>query len=104
MSVKCVRLTNGEEIIAEVSELPDGKIGLRKPANIFLQPDNQGNVKVALMPLFPYAEKPEFVFPSSIVVTIFPPSNALYNEYNRAFGSGLVIPTIDLDKKQLITG
>lgn len=101
MSVMCLRLTTGEEVIAEVTDV-EGGVALRKPANIFLQPDGKGNVKIGLMPLFPYSEKPEFIFPASSIVTKFKPSKELFNEYSRIFGSGLVIPTIDLDKKQLI--
>lgn len=102
MAIKCVRLTTGEEIIADVTEHEKG-VTLSVPANIFMQPNGKGQVTVALMPLFPYAEKKEFVFPSSAIVVTFAPSKDLYNEYNRLFGSGLVIPTIDLDRKQLIT-
>lgn len=97
MGVKCIRLTTGEEIIATVKETELGWV-LEKPANIFMQPDGKGNVRVALMPLFPYAEKPEFVFPKSAVVTSFTPSAELYNEYSRIFGSGLLIPSIDTSK------
>lgn len=103
MAVKCVRLTTGEEIIATVKETERGW-ELEKPANIFMQPDGKGNVRVALMPLFPYAEVPEFVFPKTAIVTSFNPSTALYNEYSRIFGSGLLIPSVDVDeaKKLLI--
>ena len=101
MAVKCVRLTTGEEIIATARETENGW-ELEKPANIFMQPDGKGNVRVALVPLFPYAEKSEFVFPKSAVVTSFAPSTELYNEYSRIFGSGLLIPSIDIDKAKLL--
>jgi len=101
--VKCVRLTTGEEIIADVTE-HEGGMTLSVPANIFLQPNNKGQVTVSLIPLFPYAEKKEFVFPASSIVVSFHPSKELHNEYNRLFGSNLIIPTVDLDRKQLITG
>ena len=103
MAVRCVRLTTGEEIIASVRETENGW-ELETPANIFMQPDGKGNVRIALMPLFPYAEKPEFIFPKSAVVTSFEPSAALYNEYSRIFRSGLLIPSIDIDQSKLIVG
>ena len=102
MAVKCVRLNSGEEVIADVTEHENG-VTLGTPANIFMQPNGKGQVNVALMPMMPYAEKKEFNFPKSAIVLIFNPSRELYNEYNRLFGSGLVIPTIELDRKQLIT-
>lgn len=103
MAVKCVRLTTGEEIVAEVTE-HDGGYTLGTPANIFMQPDGKGNVNVALMPLFPYAEKKEFVFPKTAVVVVFNPSKALYNEYSRLFGGGLILPTLEVDTKELLKG
>ena len=101
MAVKCVALTTGQEIIGEVTE-HDGGVTLGTPASIFLQPTKTGQVGVSLLPLYPYAEKKEFVLPATAVLAIFNPSRELHNEYNRIFGSGLVIPTIDLDRKQLI--
>lgn len=101
MSVKCIRLTTGEEIIATAKETESGW-EVEKPANIFMQPDGKGNVRVALIPLFPYAEKPEFIFPKSVIVVVFNPSTSLYNEYSRIFGSGLLIPSIDVDSKKLL--
>lgn len=103
MAVKCVRLTTGEELIGDITE-HDAGITIGTPANIFLQPNGKGGLNVSLLPLFPYAEKKEFVFPKTYVVLMFSPNADLYNEYNRIFGSGLVIPTIDLDRKQLLQG
>lgn len=105
MSLKCVKLISGEEVIGEVTEHPDGtKITISVPANIFLQPNGKGQVTIALMPMFPYAEKKEFVYPASSVMCSFAPSRELFNEYNRIFGSGLVIPTIDIDPKSILMG
>lgn len=99
--VRCVRLTTGEEIICEFEETTD-KYTFTTPANIFMTPNGQGGLQIQLMPLFPYAEKKVFEFPKTAVVVVFNPSRELTNEYNRLFGSGIVIPTIDVNPRELL--
>ena len=92
--VRCIRLTTGEEIISDLTDTETGYL-LKTPANIFMTPNGQGGLQIQLMPLFPYAEKKEFEFPKSAVLVVFNASRDLTNEYNRIFGSGIVIPTLD---------
>ena len=100
MSTKCLRLTTGEELIAELTE-NDTSYTLKTPANIFMVPNGKGGIGLNLLPLFPYADSREFTFPKTAVVIVFTPSREMLNEYNRLFGSGIVIPT--LDSRELLT-
>ena len=89
--VKIVRLQTGEEIICKVG---DGKTKgtkcLKKPAIII--PVGQG--KIGLSPWIPYAEIADGVeVKDDNIMFITEPVEEFLNEYNTAFGSGLVVPT-----------
>ena len=95
MTVKIVRLTSGEEIIADVSEV-EGGFHLKSPALIL--PTGQGSI--GLMPWMPYADHNGGIeLKNSFVVFTIKPHDELINEYNTAFGNGLVVPP-----KQTVTG
>jgi len=95
MTVKIVRLTSGEEVIASVSEIEDG-IHLKSPALIL--PTGQGSI--GLMPWMPYADHDGGIdLQNSFVVFTIKPHDELINEYNTAFGNGLIVPP-----KQKVSG
>ena len=89
--VKIVRLQSGEEIICKVSEgSKKGTICLNKAAIII--PVGQG--QIGLSPFMPYATFPEkgLEVKDTHVMFIIEPVEEFLNEYNTAFGSGLVVP------------
>ena len=85
VSVKIVRLFSGEELIGEFDE---EKHTIKNP--VVMVPVN--NEKIAFQPWIPYSEDKEFQLKEEQVSVIATPSKTIVNEYNRAFGSGIVMP------------
>ena len=85
VSVKIVKLLSGEELIGEFDE---EKHIIKNP--VVMVPVN--NEKIAFQPWIPYSEDKEFQLKEKQVSVIATPSKTIVNEYNRAFGSGIVMP------------
>lgn len=89
MNVKLIRLVTGEMLLADTTVLHEqGSYMLSKPAWI-------AQVKAgefALVPWLPLAKKDEVTISSDKVIYCVEPETGILNEYNTAFGSGLVIP------------
>ena len=88
--VKIVRMGTGEEIIGKVTDNGDS-CTIKNPAIII--PAGEG--KIGLAPYLPYAEIKENgleVYKNHIMF-IANPMKEFVNEYNSAFGSGIVVPT-----------
>jgi hypothetical protein len=85
VSVKIVKLLSGEELIGEFDE---GTYTIKNPV-VMIPVDNQ---KIAFSPWMPYSEDKEFLLKETQVSVIATPSKTIANEYNRAFGSGIVMP------------
>jgi hypothetical protein len=87
--IKIVRLQTGEEIIAKCKENKDSVV-LKKMAIII--PAGQG--RIGLSPFLPYCDIPDegMTFNKKHVMFIVDPVSEFINEYNTAFGSGLVVP------------
>ena len=85
VSVKIVKLFSGEELIGEFDE---EKHTIKNP--VVMVPVN--NEKIAFQPWIPYSEDKEFQLKEEQVSIIATPSKTIVNEYNRAFGSGIVMP------------
>jgi|TARA_R100000008_G_scaffold83201_1_gene68324 hypothetical protein len=88
--VRVVRLQTGEEIICKLLDgSTDNTKLLKKPAIII--PVGQG--KIGLSPWLPYAEISDGIeIKESHIMFITEPVEEFLNEYNTAFGSGLVVP------------
>lgn len=93
MSVQCVKLITGEELIGEIPDnRNDSILKIKDPVGIHLIPNQSGQVNLALLPWLPYAEDHTFVISKdNIVVMPFTPSVDLLNRYNQMFGSGIQI-------------
>jgi hypothetical protein len=89
--VKIVRLQTGEEIIGKVTE-KDDTITLSNPAIII--PAGEGRIGIA--PYLPYCDDEELKkgleLSKQHVIFIVAPIGEFLNQYNTAFGSGLIIP------------
>jgi hypothetical protein len=104
-NVQIVKLTTGEEIIADISEAEIDTqqfIIMSKPAIIFMQPkgDSETEFGVGLAPYAPFAKEHKVpIFPSH-VVSLYEPEIQLKNEYNKRYGSGIIQPDL-INKKVL---
>ena len=89
MSVKLIRLTTGEMLLAETTILQEqGMYTLKKPAWI-------AQVKAgefALVPWLPLAKEDEVTLSADKIIYCLNPETGILNEYSSAFGSGLVMP------------
>ena len=89
MTVKVYKLIGGDEILAEQHSGSAEHYELKDPAAIVLQRTEQG-VGVALAPYMPYVEGNLNLMKAS-VAAVGTPNQQMINEYNRIFGSGIVV-------------
>lgn len=89
MTIKVIRLVNGEELIGKYSEAPT-HVTLDKVGVVQMIPTQKG-VNIGLFPFAPYAEEDSFEFSHDHIVTTFTPATDLLNNYNQMFGSGIQI-------------
>ena len=90
-NVKIVRMMNGEELIGELTQDNATFFKLKNVAVVHMAPNQNGNMSIGLIPFAPYAEEVEFAFDTAHRTTTFTPSMDLLNNYNRLYGSGLVV-------------
>tara|TARA_R100001082_G_C4304784_1_gene134084 strand:- start:191 stop:490 length:300 start_codon:yes stop_codon:yes gene_type:complete len=95
--VKIVRLCTGEEVLCK-AEQTDSGWKLNKAA-LIVPADRAGSI--GLMGWMPYTKSYEtgIEVKDKDVMFVSEPHDELLNEYNQAFGSGLVVP-----KKQQVSG
>lgn len=90
MTVKVCRLVSGEDVISDVEVDHNGYI-FRNPALIVVQQTNDGRVGAAFAPFAPYAKDGEVRIFKNFVAGEMELDVKLINEYNRIFGSGIMI-------------
>ena len=90
MSVKAFKLLSGEDIISEWVNGDREVFILKNPAVIVVQRTDGGQVGVGLQPYTPFAEGNVTLYRSSLIAEFDADVN-LVNEYNRIFGTGIVI-------------
>lgn len=97
MTIKCIRLATGEDIIGDVSDsfTADDPVIVKNPAQIVVRQTETGNVGAAFAPFMPFAKDNTVKFYSRGVIGEIDIDMNLVNEYNRIFGSGIVVATAD---------
>ena len=95
MTVKILKMINGEVIIGDIIAETDSTYTVKSPASVILR-ENQttGTVGVGLADFMPYA-KGDVTLRLTAITAESEADEALVNEYNRIFGSGIVIATAD---------
>ena len=91
MSVQAFRLLTGEDVIAEVVTSADGVVTTKNPAVVVMQRTEDGRVGVGLQPFVPFAKNGEISFLKTALSATYEVDTQMVNEYNRIFGSGIVI-------------
>jgi hypothetical protein len=99
MTIKVYKLINGEEIITKVKSEEGDVIQTESPATIVIHDQGNGQAGLGMAPYMPYIEDKKISLAKSAVASYGEPDEKLANEYNRLFGSGLVVP-----QKQKIIG
>ena len=85
MNIKIVRIVSGEELIGDWN----------KETNTITNPVVMIPIakdQLGFQPWIPYSEEEEMTFKEQHIVVVLTPDNKLQNEYNRVFGSGLLVP------------
>jgi hypothetical protein len=97
MSVKIVKLLNGEDLIAKIVPSSGLIVKMENPVRIVVMP-NKIDPKTPNVGLAPWAEFSDdkiFELDKSHVLCIMTPVKEFINQYNSIFG-GLVLPTGNL--------
>jgi hypothetical protein len=94
MTVKIFKMINGEVIMADIvsEEIGQGHYVVNEPASVMLQ-ERDGGVGVGIAPYMPYAEGKVNIRLNAIAAEA-DADQKLVNEYNRLFGSGIVIANV----------
>ena len=85
MNIKVVRLISGEELIGDWNE--ETKTITSPVVMVPLGKDQLG-----FQPWIPYSEDEAMTFKDQHIVVVLTPDKKLQNEYNRVYGSGLLVP------------
>ena len=104
-NVKLLRLKSGEDIIADVTLVDtEDTIKIENPAMLMPTGQSQGgHMQMGFGPWAPFSDDKSFEIPRDWLVYISKPNKDLLNQYNSVFGSGIVVPDIKMDTKQLLT-
>jgi len=105
MTIKLVRLKSGEDLVADIDINTDA-VTLENPAMIMPvgNPGADGQVQMGFGPWVPFAKSKTFEVPREHVVFIADPADDIVNNYRQMFGSGIVVPEVKVDTKQILTG
>ena len=85
MNVKIVKFVSGEELIGEWDE----ETNVIKNPVVMIPVSKE---QIAFQPWLPYAEDKEYILKESQIHVVANPSSTIANEYNRMYGSGIVVP------------
>lgn len=89
MTIRGFRLITGEIILTQVGSRNEKTIQLKDAAELVVNEIEPGKAGVGLQPFIPYGKNHE-LYVSSITAE-FDLDKQIENEYNRIFGSGIVI-------------
>jgi len=84
MTPYIIRLTSGEELIAQIENTPDDQHVQIKDVVIIL-PTSSGSIQIA--PFMPYAKKEKIAIRADKVMFIVEPHEDLANEYKSIFSA-----------------
>ena len=88
MNIKVVRLVSGEELIGEWNE---EKNIINNPVIMVPIAKDQ----LGFSPWITYVDEEDIQLKEQHIMTVLTPDNKLQNEYNRVYGSGLIVPDAD---------
>jgi len=92
MNIVALKLLNGEDVLCDLIYEDANHFEVESPANIVSQPTVDGRgMSLGLAPYLPFAASKKVKIVKSSIITMYEPDQKLSNEYNRIFGSGIVI-------------
>jgi len=94
-TIKLLRLKSGEDIIGDVVGENSEYLIVKSPAMLMPVGDGRGgSIQIGLTPWMPFSEAKDFEIPRDWVLIITEAAQDIVNNYNQAFGSGIVIPKV----------
>ena len=87
-TIKVIKLNSSEELVTDITDNGDSYT-LSNPVSIVYQKTDKG-LGSGLAPYMPFATGDVTLFKTSIAA-MADPSTDMLNEYNRIFGSGIVV-------------
>lgn len=92
MDIIALKLVSGEDILCTLIIEDAHGFKVENAAAIIAQPTADGRgVSIGLAPYLPYSHDKKIMIYRHACVATFQPDRQLSNEYNRIFGSGIVI-------------
>lgn len=91
MTIKALKLVNGEELIVEIKEESDTQITFTNPVACVLQRGKDGAPILGFMPWM-QASNPPFTINKNHTLVISEVADEVKNGYNQIFGAGIVVP------------
>ena len=88
MNIKVVRLISSEELIGDWNEETNT---ITNPVVMVPVAKDQ----LGFSPWIPYVDEEDVQLKEQHIMTVLTPDNKLQNEYNRVYGSGLIVPPTD---------
>ena len=85
MNIKVVRLVSGEELIGKWNE---EKNTITNPVVMVPVAKDQ----LGFSPWIPYVDEEDVQLKEQHIMTVLTPDKKLQNEYNKVYGSGLIMP------------
>ena len=102
MVVKVYKLISGEDIIANLEKDTPTEITLKNPAAIVVQQTEDGRVGAAFAPYSPFAKDNTITIYKTSIAGYMEIDVKLINEYNRIFGSGIMIASASEMPKMIV--
>ena len=90
MDVKLLRLTTGEDIVAEVTFADDVSVSIKKPFVLIPMAQNPGSsseTKLYFSPFIPFAENEEMIIKEENIIVVNEPKSEIRDNYLNYVGA-----------------
>lgn len=89
-NIKLIRFSTGEEIVAEITKETDTTICIKDAVSLVYRPKEGGQMSVGFGSFMPYSDG-EISLNKTTILAQAEVQDDLKNEFNRIFGSGIVL-------------
>jgi hypothetical protein len=93
MNIKLLRLVTGEDVLTEILDAGDIAYQIKNPLIVYIRPTETGVPTVGMSQWIPYSADKEFIIKNDKVVVVSEPAEDIRSQYDRVFGSGIVLAT-----------
>ena len=103
--IRLLRLKTAEDLVADI-DVNEDTVTLENPAMLMPMAGTtaSGPVQMGFGPWVPFAKDKMFEISTDNIVFIVEPQEEIVNNYRQVFGSGIVVPEVKVDTKQVLTG